>query len=1392
MNDRILIAIFILLCLPFDHTAQVSDFKLYNISRDEGLPSENVQQIFQDSYGFLWIASFDGLFRWDGSTYKRYYCNNQDVNSISNNVVYVVFEDHKKRLWIGTLSGLDLYRRSSDDFVRCPFDISHRKIAVNAIVEDSKRNLWIGASSGLFLFHPETKSSTMFNDTQGNGMSDHVIFALDVDSKDNLWLGTFHGGVNKFSPSDKTFTVYKHKDSDPKTICSNMINELMVDEDDNVWIGSYDNGISVLDPDGKLKRHYVVNESRSIQNIISAIFQDVDKRIWFGTIKEPLCYLDPKEDRLVPFLNSAAKKHNTFCESVTSIREDSFGNLWFGTQTEGLFYTNKNKNQFEYYAFDDRRSRGLTGKIITSFVETNDGGVWIGTNNGLAYHDIKRKDFKIFTTRDGLISNDVYDVQKDSLGNLWVATWNGGISKLNLKTQRFTNYKHDSRNIFSLNYNNVKTLLPEDSIVWIGTHGEGLAVLDVRTNRITHRNNNKMFSFDMGRPAWINHIMRDAKHRIWISTFNGIFMYDRKSFFHFSHSTDGSLSSNAVNMTLEDSEGKIWALNEKGIVDRLNERNRKFERFYQSSTGAKAFTIDDHNTMWISSNEGLESVNLNSKFVKKYDEADGIVGNSFFGKSVLKSVDGKLYFGSTYGFNCFHPDSIKILNHTIRPSLVSFYLYDSLVLPNQHDGILKKVLNFTDTITLSYDQRFFAIAFTATNLVSGNRTRFSYTLKGLHDNWIDTQGERKASFTNLDPGKYVFKLRYTDALGRWMESPKQLTIFILPPWWLATWFRIIALIVLTGVVVLIFYIRLHAIKGRNRFLEVEVEKRTHDLLEANEFLVERNAEINRQSEKILLQQERIIVQNQELETSVDEARKLNQVKDRFFSILAHDLKNPIYTLTGISERFKMNLHNLDKREIEKHVDSLQRSATGVYNLLNNLLHWGATHTNSFANSPTDFSIAEVVRNNAQLLELEFQEKNITLTILVNTSHRTFADYHMVDTVIRNLLTNSVKFTYAQGEVVVESAEIEEEIIIRISDNGIGMTKDQIENVFNIEKQDLSKGTAGETGTGLGLIISREFIEANHGSITLVSNAGKGSTFSIRLPKSKRNGREDEHVTTIVSVESAHHDIDEFSVEDLMKVRGKKILIVEDNQELRTHLQIYLSTTFEIFDAPNGKAGLAKTIEVQPSVIISDLSMPVMDGVAFCQAVKSNPTLNHIPFVLLTSNSSDDSLLSGYNAGADVYLTKPVKKKLLFQVIFNLLDNQEKIRRKILDTNGFLTNDPVLNKSDLEFLDRVIDIIELNIDDPALSFKTITDGMAMSKTVVYNKLKSITGLGIQEFIKSIRLKKSLKYLSEGKLSINEIAQRVGFNSQSYFNKCFIKQFNVTPKAYMNKSRKTVVQ
>jgi len=1402
------LTLFILsLLFSLSAVGQIREFKLDNLSSNEGLPTDNILHTFQDSYGFLWMASYEGLIRWDGANYKRYFYSQTDSTTLPGNIVYKIFEDYKGRLWIGTIDGLSLFDRKREKFIRCNIGKETTKIPVNDILEDSKHQLWLGTSYGLCRYDYDTGTARWFvnNPQNVNSLSGDVVFRLSVDGDDNVWIGTFGGGVTKFNPATGVFSRFMHEENNPLTICSNKIKSLRADREGKIWVGSFDRGLTLLDNNGNVLRHYQHLDSKSshrIKSDITCIYEDANQTIWIGIKGQVLHYKTKGSDEFVPFLNTPYKNPDLYCVSVTSICEDTFGNLWFATQSHGLFHTNVYKNLFRHYYKGGNEHKMLNHNVVTSLHEDGGGRIWIATDGGgLTRFEPKENRFVSYTTHDGLSSDAIMEVREDEEGMLWLATWSGGVMRFNPASGAVKTFVNEPGKVNSLALNNVKSILPHDSLVWIGTHGEGLSVYNKKTGEFINQRNNTVFPFNLKTPAWINHLFIDSRERLWVSTYGGLYLYDNKELRHFTPSQDTTtISSDFVNMVAEGPNGTIWVASESGGLDRFQEGSYTFARFsdrYDLPRTVKGLTFDDNATMWLSSTEGIFGFDVASKEIIRYDQTDGLQGNSFFHKSITTTRDGDLYIGGPNGVNAFHPDSLRASDKNFQSTvyLTDLYVYDELQSLDKEASPLKNVLMFTDTLVLKPEQAFFTIGYASLNLYSPSKTQYAYMLEGLHDNWINTGFETKAAFTKLSPGDYVFRLRYTDVQGRWHEAKERLHIVILPPWWQTLWFRALLVLGAASVVIAVFYFRISSIKKQNRLLEAEVARRTHELSEANFYLVEKNEEINhqnekleefnreilRQSEKILEQQEQNIAQNHQLEKTVQELHRSNQTKDRFFSILAHDLRNPVATLSGLAESLKNNLGQLSRNDIGEYVDSVYRSSRSVYTLLVNLLSWARTQSHDIQYSPVDFDICGLIRKNMALMDQHFKNKNIQVRFRSTATHKVFADYNMIDAVIRNLLMNSAKFTHAGGSVDVVCEEDERDVILHVKDTGIGMTEDQLRDLFKIEKKSLAVGTMGETGTGLGLVITKDFVEANKGTLKLTSQRGVGTEFTVQLPGSLATI---EAPATTVPERSADEKkvVADFPLDKLLKLRGKRILIVDDNKELRYHLRRDLSGTFEIFEAENGNEGLKKALEVQPTVIITDMVMPVMDGERFCKELKALPATSHIPVILLTNQTYDEGQANGYGAGADVYLTKPASRELLFHVTYNFLRAQEKIHQQILNSNTFFPNDVSINKVDEEFLTQVIGVVEKNLSDPELDYKVLCDETALSRTVLYSKIKTLTGLGVHEFIRSIRLKKSLVHLREKKLSISQVAFEVGFNSHSYFNKCFIKQYKISPKDY----------
>jgi ligand-binding sensor domain-containing protein len=607
------------LLIHFATHAQPRDYNFYNLASTAGLPTNEIRYIFQDSYGFLWMGSYDGLIRWDGYSFKKYTHNEENKNSITHNIVYCVFEDSQRRLWIGTIEGLNYYDRETDQFIKCTLDHTTEKIPVNAIREDSQHQLWLGTSFGLCRYDYKTGKADWFFQKQpgGKAPSADVVFCMAIDQQDNIWVGTFKGGVHQFNQKTKTFRSFVSEENNPATICSNDISSIYADHQNRIWIGSRHEGITLMDTSGKILHqftHFSANKTNTAtQNIVYSIFQDHHENIWIGVDREPLYTLDP--NTLKPVRLSRADfnlKVTDIPHSITSITEDSFGNVWFASTSQGLYYMNPRKNVFRTYLNEPRHTS--RSNVVSALYEDEKNNIWIGTEDGgLIQFDPARKSFNLNPAGTALTSEGITDIKGDYRGNLWLATWSGGIIRFNPKTKAIKNYINEPLNSNSLIHNDVKSILPDDTLLWIGTHGNGLAVFDLKNEKFIHFKNNKQFPFAMDAPGWVNHLYKDSRKRLWISSYSGLFLYDGKTLKQFQHSSDTtSISSNSVNMVTEDRSGNIWIISSTGGLDTYNDKTSRFIRYKYKETwpeSMKGIAADDHGILWISSNDGIYAFN---------------------------------------------------------------------------------------------------------------------------------------------------------------------------------------------------------------------------------------------------------------------------------------------------------------------------------------------------------------------------------------------------------------------------------------------------------------------------------------------------------------------------------------------------------------------------------------------------------------------------------------------------------------------------------------------------------------------------------------------------------------------------------------------------------------
>lgn len=1360
--------VFLLVFLSNFAFAQTANVKFIHIGSNDGLSQNTVRYTFQDKKGFIWLGTMDGLNKYDGYKFTIYKKDASNPNSLSSNDIKAIAEDSSSKLWLATWEGgVNVFDPKSNQFTHYRKGIKSAATGsissdyIECIFVDSDNNVWIGtASDGLDFYDSKKKQFLHYSMTRNKpgGLTGNNISAIYEDKNKNIWVGTTTG-LNLFDKKTGTFRNFTHTIPKTNPAPYNKIKFIFEDSHRNLWVGSYGGGLSQLDRSTGILSPYRKNELSN--DVLLSIAEDNLGNLWIGTENDGLTMFNPEKDTFTHFRTNENDKTSISSNTISSVLKDSQGNIWMGTLNGGVNVVNPEAGKFNHY----RHKQGvnsLSNNIVNFIYEDSKNMLWIGTDGGgLDRFDRSRNEFKNYkhvkNNRNTLAGDYVLTVAEDKNHDLWVGTWGEGITVFNPDKNSYRHFVNDPANPKSVN-NNYAFYIFNDSQqqIWVGTYGGGLDRYNPSDNTFSH------FVNDAKNPNSLsgNYILTIEESRsgnLLIGTDGGgLSIMDKTTgkFQSYKHSDEpNSLSNNSVTSIWEDPKGNLWLGTNYGM-NRLDPKTGKITQWYTRNglpndviTG---LLYDEAGNLWISTTKGISKYSLSKNTFENFAPTDGLQGNEFKSGRCL-SRNGKIYLGGFNGFNEFSPKDTQTASKEPPIVFTSFQIFNNEVVVAERDSPLKESINTVKEIVLSYAESVITFEFAALNYINNDKVHYAYMLEGFDKQWSRIGAKNNVTYTNLDAGEYTLKVKTIANNGELSAQTAEVKLIVTPPFWKTWWFRLLILVAIIGIILLLFYQRIASIEQRNKQLEEVVAARTRELKEANE----------------------------DLEIS-------NHTKDRFFSILAHDLKNPVAALSGISDLLKIKFPQLSSEEIYSYISDINKSSNSIQSLLINLLDWARTQTQNIAYLPEDLNLHELLIKNEALLEQQMKGKNIQFTLNVDQTHTVFADVQMIDTVLRNLLSNSIKFTPINGAITVDSKESNNQIVLSFIDTGIGMSQEQATSLFDIQRQSVTIGTEGETGTGLGLVIVKEFIEANKGSISVESTPDQGTTFTVVLPKSRNSLIKPAKNSPSVAVPpEPEATTDVLSPEKLEALHGKKVLIVDDNPEIRAFLRLLLSDIFDVSEAENGAEAIKVAASSQPDVIISDMIMPVMNGLEFCQTIKNDPNTSHIPVILLTSQANEDSQLSGYEAGADSYLMKPVKQHLLFQVVYNFIRNQDIIRQKFVQSDDLYPSDLVANQLDKEFLDKIVTYIEENLADPDLDNKKISELTNLSRTVLYAKFKSLTGQGVHDFIKSIRLKKGLKLLQEGRLNINQIAYEVGFNTPSYFSKSFIKQYGVSPSEYVAK-------
>jgi signal transduction histidine kinase/ligand-binding sensor domain-containing protein/DNA-binding response OmpR family regulator len=1365
--------------------AQPDDFNFSHIDINDGLSNNQITCIFKDSLGFMWFGTMSGLNRFDGYDFKTFRHDIRDTSSIIDNYITSIFEDHKGKLWVATRNGYNIYDSNTETFNREPESflqkLNIQDESLTKSIKDDAGNYWyVSPVTGLYKY--DNLSGRIINIKHNPGDNSSIatdsISDIYMDKQNTMWIIHHNGILEKMNCSSHSIIyrntyLYNHYQGEFLEY------EIFVDSDKDVWIyiSNFARGIFYFNVSKQDFRHFTVSSPgiRLNTDIVVDVKQDNKGFIWIGTDHGGINLIDKKDFSIRYLVHDDDDDKSISQNSITSLFKDDMGIMWAGTFKKGINFYKEDIFKFRLFKHRSTDPNSLSYDDVNCFAEDGRGNLWIGTNGGgLLFYNRSDNRFTSYINEPGnpnSISNDIIvSLCIDHLQNLWVGTYYGGLNCFDGK--KFLRYSHDPAENGSIADDRIWEIF-EDSQnnLWIGTLGGGLDKFDRKRNKFEHyaEKGNRALHSD-----FILSIIEDREKNLWIGSAHGIDVIDRESGLvtHYAHDVNnpsGISNDNVLNI-VEDMRGMVWVGTREGLnmFDRKNETFRVF-RIENGLPDNAILTIleDDNGNIWLSTPNGLSNLLVNKDiqtgkytFVfRNYDESDGLQGKEFNEGAAFKTNRGELIFGGPNGFNIFNPDDIK--ENTVTPELVftDFQIFNkSIGVGEKVNGrvIIDRSVSLTDEIVLKHRENVFSVEFAALSYSHPWKNKYAYMLEGFNAEWLTTDGNlRKATFTNLDQGEYVLKVRASNSDGYWNLDGISLNIKILPPLWKTPLAIIIYILSIIGILLL--------------------------------------------SWKLILDRERVNHRMQQERQQAKHMHELDMMKIKFFTNVSHELRTPLSLITSPLDTMMKSTKNPGQK---RQFLLISRNVRRLLNLVNQLLDFRKMEVEEFTYNPVEGDIINFIKDAADSFSDLAEKKKIDFSVRSGIKEITMLfDQDKLEKIMFNLLSNAFKFTHEHGSISVTMDLIKRDddlgnngdwMGIKVADTGIGIPVDKHDKIFERFFQNAVPGSVTNKGSGIGLALTKEFVKLHGGSISLQGEPDKGSCFTVMLPvrhaddfvTGKQSYEPQMEVTTGISPQKTTVR------NDGNRIDHKKplVLLVDDNHDFRFYLKDNLRQYYNIIEASNGKDGWKKIINSMPDLIVSDIIMSEMDGIELCRKIKSDQRTSHIPVILLTARAGEKERIMGFETGADDYITKPFNFEILRSRIKNLIALRESMKKSYLRHIEINPKDIKITSLDEKLIQKALDLVEQNMSNSDFSVKKLSRELGMSRVHLYKKLSSLTGKTPIEFIRIIRLKRAARLLEKSQLTISEIAYEVGFNNPKYFAKYFKAEFNILPSQYAINKRK----
>lgn len=1409
--------------------AQSATFAFEHYTIAEGLPTNSILSLLQDHEGYLWIGTNNGLVRYDGYEFQLFKPDPTDSTSIADRRIYALFEDRNQSVWVGTHAGLSRYDRANghfESFRQNPENPnSLQGDLVRALAEDSQGHLWVGTlGGGLHRFDPTSRSFTAFRQdaSSSSHLADDQVLSLHVDEEGMIWIGTASGTLQRFNPETETFrtkpydtsqegggqypiyaiqedvngnlwigthyglyqhhtssdtwSVYRYEEGDSQSLSHDRVISILAGQAGYIWAGTAGTdergGVNRINPrTGEVTRiMHDPDDEKSLSGVmVTALLEDHAGGLWVGTAYGGLNYRDWSAQQFSHYRRELGR--TKLKNEVQAIWEDRQGEVWVGTWGEGLSRLNPQTNTWKQYGMSPNGAGSIRSSKISALLEDERGVLWVGTGDGGLYrYDRQQDDFVAYYTRNSALQDDrVVTLYQDLRGRLWIGTRQGGLHRYDAQADQLIPYTFAS----PIPGNHWIETIQESRLgeLWVGTNGGGVGRLDEDAGTFTYFVNDPDLEGNLSHNSVLE-VLEDQAGFLWFRTGVGsLDRYDaRTQRFHAASNNSGPVT--GITSILEDQQRRLWL-------------GTKFEGLlaYDMQAGITAFSQDDPRTydhmrtiledqsglLWISTERGFMRFDPTSETFKAYDMGQGLQT-----WETHKGHTGTLYFGGNDGIVAFHPAEMQDNPVPPRMVLTAFQIGRSSGRTADENTHGLPTYNL-ETVQLNHDQRDLSFEFTGLHFSRADQIQYAYQLENYDQEWQQVGTQQTATYTNLAPGTYIFRVKAANADGVWAEEGKTLSIDIRFPWWRTWWAYGLGIVGLLALIYGVTRWRVYYLAHRNRQLENLIQTRTVEIEQ----------------------------QKGQLADQADKLQVLDQLKSRFFANLSHEFRTPLTLIVGPLQQALAGNYGTLEPVMKRQMHLMLQQGRYLLQLINQLLDLAKLESGRMEVEREVYDLLPLLRAWIRSFSSLAEQKQITLQCVTrNPSLTVYCDRDKIGKIVNNLVGNAIKFAPERGWVHIDLQTHQEGektwLVLQVQDNGAGIPEEHIPHIFDRFYQAEDANLSGVAGTGIGLALCKELAELLGGTLKAESTPGNGSIFTLRIPAQPVQEEPFVEINDHVALWNQEHEPDKGQhialqdgsahesladpVPQEHSAKRARLLVVEDHPDVRAFIKDCLAQDYEVLEASHGEEGLAMAREHLPDLIISDVRMPRMDGFALCQAIKKDETVNHIPVILLTARASDQSKVDGLRGGADAYLNKPFHVDALQAQVEGLIQTRKVLRNRFSREVTLQPTDITVPAADAVLLEQVQSVIETHMADANFSSEQLAYEVGLSLRQLNRKLNDLIEMPSSHLIRTMRLERSAQLLAQQAGTVSEIAYAVGFNSPSYFARLFREHFGVLPSAY----------